>query len=169
MKIALLIIDLQPVYVEGIVPRPELERVCEYINYTAEMLRDAGHVVVQVRDIEGAEHADDAQYRMIPQIEVSDEDLHVDKVHPNAFWQTDLEQMLNDKGVDLVVAAGFAIEYCVTFTYNGALERGFRAVLLQNGFAGAHADTVAAAARDRNLISHTVIEHILAMEGGVGG
>jgi nicotinamidase-related amidase len=38
--------------------------------------------------------------------------------------------------VRFVVVSGFAAEYCVLFTYNGAVERGFGVSLLQKGIAG---------------------------------
>lgn len=46
------------------------------------------------------------------------------------------------------------------FTYNGAVERGYSPVLLQNGLLSRHDDPIAAASLDRNLISHTAVERL---------
>ncbi len=89
---------------------------------------------------------------------VDPSDLIVTKEYSNAFWQTNLEEVLAQQGVKQLILAGYAAEHCVLFTYNGAIERGFSPVLLQNGFTSRHEDTVVAAARDRNLISYPVVE-----------
>lgn len=57
----------------------------------------------------------------------------------------------------LVIVAGFGAEQCVLFTYNGALERGFKAVMLQNGIISSREDIIQATYRDRDLISDPVI------------
>lgn len=44
--------------------------------------------------------------------------------------------MLRERGVEFVIVSGFAAEYCVLFTLNGAEERGFGASLLQHGISG---------------------------------
>ncbi|MNI87084.1 putative hydrolase [compost metagenome] len=90
-----------------------------------------------------------------------DSDLRVAKESGNAFWNTELEQVLARHGVKLVIIAGFAAEQCVLFTYNGAEERGFRPVILQNGILSTHNDAVDATYRDRNVISYPVVEFLI--------
>ncbi|MNW20834.1 Isochorismatase family protein [compost metagenome] len=70
--------------------------------------------------------------------------------------------MLKNHGVELLIISGFSAEHCVQFTYNGASERGFRPVLLQNGILSAHSDVITAAYRDRNLISYPVIQYLIS-------
>ncbi|WP_235426962.1 cysteine hydrolase family protein [Cohnella kolymensis] len=97
----------------------------------------------------------------IPQIEVDAKDIVVKKEFSNAFWHTELEQILNGNGVELAIIAGFAAEQCVLFTYNGALERGFKAVMLQNGIISSKDDVIHTTYRDRDLISDPVIAFLV--------
>lgn len=66
-----------------------------------------------------------------------------------------------EQGIDLLILSGYAAEHCVLFTYNGALERGFKAVLLQNGILSSQSDVIPATYRDRSLISYPVIEALV--------
>lgn len=160
MKIGFLVIDLQPVHLKG-VDKQAVERACEYINYVADMLRSKNHVIVHIQDIEGMDESNKESFRTIPEISVAEHDLIVTKEYSNSFWKTDLEQILKDKGVELLIIAGNAAEHCVLFTYNGAGERGFKPVILQNGILSTYADAITSMCRDRNLVSHTVIQYLI--------
>lgn len=161
MKIALLIVDMQPVHVQGQVDERKINRACEYINYVAGQLRSKNQVVIHVQDVEGMTEDNRELYAVIPEVPVYDSDLRVAKESGNAFWNTELEQVLARHGVRLVIIAGFAAEQCVLFTYNGAEERGFRPVILQNGVLSTHSDAVDATYRDRNVISYPVVEFLI--------
>ncbi|HEY2494346.1 MAG TPA: cysteine hydrolase, partial [Paenibacillus sp.] len=59
-----------------------------------------------------------------------------------------------------VIIAGFAAEHCVLFTYNGAIERGFKPVILQQGILSTQSDVIISTYRERNMISYPVIEYL---------
>ncbi|QDH20331.1 isochorismatase family cysteine hydrolase [Saccharibacillus brassicae] len=157
MKIAFLIIDMQIVHLEG-VPQSKIDKVCEYINHVSGVMRAAGHPIIHIQDIEGMTEETEGSYRTIEEIVFESPDQALSKQYSNAFWQTKLEETLAQHGIERVILAGFAAEHCVQFTYNGAVERGLSPVLLQNGILSRHDDAVAAAYRDRNLISYPVVE-----------
>ncbi|GKU77445.1 cysteine hydrolase family protein [Paenibacillus sp. L3-i20] len=161
MKIGFLIIDLQTIHVQDRVDKTEINKACQYINYVSKLLRTKEHVVVHIQDIEGMNDATKDKYNIIPEVHIADTDLKVSKKFSNAFWQTELEQLLKSHGVELLIISGFAAEYCVLFTYNGATERGFKPVLLQNGFLSINSDMIASTYRDRNVISYPAIEYLL--------
>ncbi|TYP73768.1 cysteine hydrolase family protein [Paenibacillus methanolicus] len=160
MKIALLIIDMQHLFVKDAPVYPDLSRACEYINYTARLLRDSGHLVVHVQDMEEATSAAPEKLGIIEEITQADGDRYIEKMWSNAFWNTELEELLAEQAVGLVVVAGYAAEHCVTFTFNGARERGFKAAILQNGILGEKPDSVPIVARDRSLVSYTVLDYL---------
>jgi nicotinamidase-related amidase len=83
------------------------------------------------------------------------------KEFSNAFWKTDLEQLLRENGVEFVIVAGFAAEQCVTFTINGAIERGFQAAVLQKGVLSTQPEAIPSIYRDRHMISYPVIEFLM--------
>jgi nicotinamidase-related amidase len=138
MKIGFLVVDMQESIVRDKLDQKAIDRACEYINHVADMLRSSDHVVVHVQDVEGMEDSNSKAYRIISEVDVNEKDLTVTKESSNAFWQTDLEQILKSHGVELLIISGFAAEECVLFTYNGAMERGFRPVMLQNGILSTH-------------------------------
>ncbi|GIP50615.1 hypothetical protein J53TS2_42060 [Paenibacillus sp. J53TS2] len=159
MKPALLIIDMQQAFLNHPRIQSEVAGACEYINAVADMFREAGRPVVVVQDKDGGEGT--PGYEVIPEVKLAESDLRISKAWNNSFWKTDLEQLLREQGTDFVVVCGFAAEHCVTFTFNGAVERGFGAAILQKGILGEHPDSVAAVYRDRSLISYSVIRAIL--------
>ncbi|MBB6677828.1 isochorismatase family protein [Cohnella lubricantis] len=160
MKIGFLVIDMQAIHLQG-VEQNFIDVAAEHINYVADVIRSNGHVVVHIQDIEGMEDSNKDSFNIIPDIQVEDSDLIVTKEASNSFWQTNLEQLLKERDVELLIISGFAAEHCVLFTYNGAAERGFRPVLLQNGILSRHPDIITSTYRDRNLISHPVIKYLV--------
>lgn len=161
MKIALLIVDMQNVFLQDQKKSAALREACEHINYVADRLRSINHCVIHIQDIEGAQELDSDLYDFIPEIKIEKNDLRITKEASNSFWNTGLEQILLDQEVDLVIVSGFAAEYCVLATYNGAIERGFHAVMLQNGVLSTKNDAVLHTYRDRNVISYPVIDYIV--------
>ena len=153
MKIGFLVIDMQAVHLQG-VEAQMINNACEHINYVAELLRSNDHPVIHVQDIEGITEANRGEFDTISEIQIKDTDLMLTKEYSNSFWKTELEQILRDRGVEVLIIAGNAAEHCVLFTYNGARERGFNTVILQNGILSKYQDVITATYRDRNLISH---------------
>ncbi|WP_152393587.1 cysteine hydrolase family protein [Paenibacillus guangzhouensis] len=159
-KIALLVVDMQRLFLEDHMEKFEVARACEYINHVADQLRTNGHCVVHVQDVEDAREDNAAQLDFIPEVHVEANDLHVKKMHSNAFWQTELEQMIRDQGVGMVIVSGFSADQCVLFTYNGAIERGFNTVMLEKGIVSTP-EVVTMTTRDRHMISYPVIEFMV--------
>ncbi|MUT68558.1 isochorismatase family protein [Paenibacillus sp. NEAU-GSW1] len=161
MKMALLILDMQKHFLQEKMKEFKVPRACIYINYVADLLRSKGHCVIHVQDVEGADESNMEAIGFLPEIEIHPGDKRISKQYANAFWKTDLEQILHESGVDLVIVSGFAAEQCVLFTYNGALERDFKCVMLQNGIISSKDDIIVATYRDRDLISDPVIASLV--------
>ncbi|MDF2934733.1 MAG: isochorismatase [Paenibacillaceae bacterium] len=161
MKIALLIVDMQLAYLGDCVKESGAEDACEYINYVSERLRAKGHCIVHVRHLSPGQSKDDLACEIIPQVNIGQDDHTVWKNFNNAFWQTELEELLRKEKVDLVIVSGFSAEYCVTFTYGGGTERGFKTVMLQKGIVSKNPSVVPEVTRDRNMISYPAIDAIL--------
>ncbi|AIQ14298.1 cysteine hydrolase family protein [Paenibacillus durus] len=160
MKIGFLIIDMQTIHLQDL-EKKIIDRACEYINYVSDLLRSNDHVVIHVQDIEGLKEPNRDLYNSVPEIQTEEKDLILTKENSNAFWKTELEQILLKQSVELIIISGFAAEHCVLFTYNGAIERGFKPVLLQNGILSNNSDVITSTYRDRNLISYPVVEYLI--------
>lgn len=162
IKIAFLIIDMQNLFLQGEMEKLPVNNACEYINHVSGLLRSKGHLVVHIQDMEGANEDTDPEARnIISEITVEPQDCRVKKEFSNAFWKTDLETLLRDQEVGLVIVAGFAAEHCVTFTINGAIERGFQTAALQKGVLSTQTEAITSLYRDRHMISYPVVEFLM--------
>ncbi len=56
----------------------------------------------------------------------------VDKPGKGAFYQTDLELMLKNRGIDTLLVCGVTTEVCVNTTVREANDRGFRCIVLSD-------------------------------------
>ena len=54
----------------------------------------------------------------------------IDKPGKGAFYQTDLELMLHQRGIDTLLVCGVTTEVCVNTTVREANDRGFRCIVL---------------------------------------
>lgn len=80
---------------------------------------------------------------------------------------TGLEELLRARGVDTLVVAGVATEYCVLHTVLDALGQGFRVFLLRDGCAGIGGGAVQAAL-DRMQAAGAILVSLHGREGGAG-
>lgn len=158
MNIALLIIDVQEAFIGNRKGEKEYSATFEYINETANLFRKADKPVIIVRDIEGGN--DDA-FQNVKELIVEDRDIEILKVFSNSFWKTSLEEILKEKGIDFIVLCGNAAEHCILATYNGAIERGFGAAMLQHGVFAEHPNGLLDMYNNRALISYKVISYML--------
>jgi len=159
-KIAFLVIDMQKNCKEATCCKASFEKALEYINEISEYFRDKNQPVVIIQDVE-AGGPDTEGFKCVEELVVSNNDFFVHKTCSNAFWETDLDNILKSQGVDCVVISGFAAEHCVLFTYNGAIERGYNAFLLQNGIAGFDDEEIKRIQSLRSVISYEALEYFL--------
>lgn len=136
MNIALLIIDMQKEFYKEKHLKPMFKKALEYINEISQIFRAAGKPVIIVQDEEAGQGPGSEGFENITELQIKDQDKSIYKFYSNAFWKTDLDDLLKSLNIEFLVISGFAAEHCVLFTYNGALERGYGASLLQHGIAG---------------------------------
>lgn len=159
-KVALLIVDMQINCKESTSCTASFERAVEYINEVSEYFRDRNLPVVIIKDIEAGGPGTDG-FECVDELIVSQGDIQVCKSYCNAFWETELDDVLKAEGVDAVIVCGFAAEHCLLFTYNGARERGYKSFLLQNGIAGFDDDEIRRMQLLRPVISYDALEYFL--------
>ena len=158
MKCALLIIDMQVGYLEEYSDQNPVKNCIDYINYVSALFRAANQPVIHIQDFSEADDMTAEQLAISPLVTQTATDIVVQKTFSNGFHKTKLADTLNALGVDLLVLSGQAAEHCVVFTYNGAAENGYPAVILQGGVTSQNANLVKALMEDRNLVSHTVLK-----------
>lgn len=126
---ALLLIDLQETYRDGVM---RLENVEPAIREAAELLgraRAAGIPVIHVRHDAGPGSPYDVSAaigQISPEVAPEGDEAVVTKSYPSAFVGTDLEERLRAAGVQDVIVAGFMTHMCVNSTARSAFSLGFR-------------------------------------------
>lgn len=161
MKSAFLIIDMQKGCREFCKCQREFDEAVDYINEAASLFRKNGLPVVRVSDIEVGEGLDSKNFEFVDSIIINENDIVIHKEYNNAFFKTELHNKLQELGVEFVVISGFAAEYCVLFSYNGAKEMGYGVSLLQNGIAGVEYDEVKKMQLIRPVVSIDALEYFL--------
>ncbi len=132
MKAALLVVDMQKEFFGEEGSKPSLMAAVEYINYSMDIFRKAGCPVIVVQDSE----AQGEGFQVYEGLTVQPGDARIVKDYGNAFWKTELEELLHKQGIEFVAICGYAAEYCIHATYNGARERDFEPTLIQHAIAG---------------------------------
>jgi len=156
-RTAVLVIDMQNDFVEEGAPLefPEGRRVIPAIQKILDAARSRGMAVVYAAHVHRPGGADMGIHRDLYPPVAAGEAL-VDggrgvEIHPelaplpgepvvkkhryNSFYATDLEIILRGLGVETVVLTGMTTECCVLGTARGALERGFRSLVVKDACA----------------------------------
>jgi nicotinamidase-related amidase len=134
MASVLLVVDVQKNMLFPPRPVPGAAVVGPAIEYLIERAREAGALVVHIRNNGSAEDPDapgSPGWQLV--YGVRDGEPVVDKHEDDAFVGTGLEELL--PAATRVVVVGMQSEYCVRATSLGALERGYPVTLVR----GAHA------------------------------
>jgi nicotinamidase-related amidase len=148
---ALLVIDVQ----NGVVERAhERERVIANINTLVAKARAEDVPVVWVQHTgERLERGSEA-WQYVPELVRRDEEPLVHKTYGDSFEDTDLEELLAERGVGRVVVTGAQTDACVRSTLHGAMVRGYDVTLV--GDAHTTEDlTGYGAPPPRQVIAHT--------------
>jgi nicotinamidase-related amidase len=155
---AFLIIDMQEGYIGDKRETEAFANTVTHINYVSDLFRKAGKPVIFVKDIS---EGDTSEYDYVSELVKIKEDDEIKKLDNNSFWNTTLHELLQKKNVDFIVLAGQAAEYCVTATYFGALERGYKTVMLQNGILAVTPSGLETINDLRPLISYSSLKNFL--------
>jgi nicotinamidase-related amidase len=137
MKPALLILDPQNDFFGDDNPNlAEFQAAVPTINAAIALFRQRGWPVVFVQHSSSSKPAGSYAWAIHEQFDCRPDDTRLSKRHYNAFWETELDALLQSGRVDFVVVAGYVAEFCVLSTVRGALERGYRSAILADGIAG---------------------------------
>ena len=125
---ALLMIDLQNTYREGLMTLDGVEPAIVEAQALLQRARRAGIPIIHVRHDAGAGSPYDVSARIG---QISDEvapqgdEAVITKAYPSAFVGTDLQARLEQAGVKNVIVAGFMTHMCVNSTARSAFSLGY--------------------------------------------
>jgi nicotinamidase-related amidase len=126
---ALLVIDVQCALFGAKPPPLEADAVIRKINDLTARARKA---VVPVYFIQHDGNEEDGVvpltpgWQLWPDLQTDPQDRFLRKTTCDAFFETALESQLRSSGIENVVIAGYATEFCIDSTVRNATSKGFR-------------------------------------------
>jgi nicotinamidase-related amidase len=137
-KSALVLIDCQNTYREGIMQLEGVEPALEQCAALLKRARDAGTPVIHIQHDAGAGSPYDTKARIGAIADVvapAAGEKVITKAYPSSFEQTDLDQELKRLGVTDLVLAGFMTHVCVNSTARAAFNHGYANTVVANATA----------------------------------
>jgi nicotinamidase-related amidase len=134
--IVLLVVDMQVGLFEGHSPRWDADGVIHRINRVAKAVRAAGGMVVFVQhdDPQGGvlEPGTDG-WQILPTLQRTDKDLVIRKQACDAFYETELPDILEECSAQRLIITGCATDFCVDTTVRAAASRDYEVVVVADG------------------------------------
>ncbi|WP_068717833.1 cysteine hydrolase family protein [Vibrio tritonius] len=129
MKIALLVIDVQQALFDT-TPKPyKALEVVEYINQLCNWARESSYPVIYIQHEEQELEVDTPQWQLYEALQPQTDDLFVRKTTPDSFLGTNLQELLQEQGVDRLIICGYATDFCVDTTTRRAAGLGYPILL----------------------------------------
>jgi nicotinamidase-related amidase len=132
MTSALLVIDVQKGLCTGTWAAFEIDRVIANINTVAAKARAAGAPVVFIQHEadEDLLRFESEGWQLDERLEAAPEDLRLRKTACDSFHKTQLQALLQSRGVDRLVVCGLQSDFCVDTTVRRALALGYPVTLV---------------------------------------
>lgn len=132
------------------------------------VVQNIAHVLTRARasrvPVIWVQHGDDELppgspgWQWVAELQPDPQELRIDKRHNSSFEDTPLLAELDHLGVNHVVLAGAATNWCIRATAYGALERGFDLTLVADGHTTADLDLGAG----RRIPAESIVEDLNA-------
>jgi nicotinamidase-related amidase len=126
---AVIVIDAQNEYVSGKLALPGVDAALNNISILLKAARAAGAPVIHVQHkgrAGGLFDPDADSFKLASQAASESGEAIVEKPLPNAFAQTNLQDVLTKTGKKSLIVAGFMTHMCVSSTVRAALDLGYR-------------------------------------------
>ena len=132
-KMALLVIDVQKGLFEKSTPIYQAEKFLENLNTLIARARqqDVSVIFVQHSNEKLLVKGSDA-WQLHPKIQALTGEFTIHKLHGDAFIETSLEDELQKRNVGVVFITGLVTHGCVRATSLGALQHGYKVVLVRD-------------------------------------
>jgi nicotinamidase-related amidase len=133
IKPALLVIDVQNAYLNGMAQR-EKEVAMLNINYYIQLFRNHGYPIIRIYHYSkqfGPEQGTE-QFEFPSSVLIKPDDPKVIKTYPDGFNKTDLNKVLKEKECNTVFLCGLSAVGCVLATWIGAQNNDYKAFLIKD-------------------------------------
>ena len=123
MNMALLVIDMQKVFLKGN-SKNSMENAAEYIGYTINLFSKNSKKIVWIQD----EDEEDGNiygtegFEIIDLLSPLQNEKRIIKHYGNSFTKTELLEYILGEKIDTIIITGYCAEHCILSTYRGALD-----------------------------------------------
>ena len=180
---ALINVDLQNCFVDATTDGRQL---LDRVNRLAEACREAGILVVHTRHVlrpdgsdmgilgelmpwikGGVLNNDAASAALHEDLIIDPRDVILDKPRFGAFYGTNLEQILRERGIDTLIISGISTPACCDTTAREGTARDFRVLFLSDGTATAGPDAASLQKATLEIVSDTFAQVLTLEELGL--
>jgi nicotinamidase-related amidase len=130
MSTALLVIDMQEAVLAGCA---DADGVIARINDLSRRATEVGVPVIFIQHEDDELVKGSSGWRLAESLDRGDGAIVVEKTYRDSFEATDLQSLLDRRGVRRLVVTGAHSDFCVQTTALSALVRGFDVVLVRDG------------------------------------
>lgn len=146
MKQALLIIDVQNAMIAVDNPVYHADNAIRNIQslITKAKNKNIPIIYVQHNENEGEFKTHTLTWQIFDGIKPSDEDIIIQKFESDAFYQTNLKEVLDNLSIDQLVIAGMQTDHCVNATSTRAVELGYLVTIIKDAHSTWESDGISA-------------------------
>ncbi len=117
-------------------PRHDADGLVYRLNALTAKLRADGHPIIFLQHCGPAGddlHPSQPGHAFHPDLDVSPDDIILEKSSCDAFLGTQLAEILSERGIRRLIVTGCASDFCVDTTVRSALARGYETVVPADG------------------------------------
>ena len=132
---ALIIIDMQKGCFKAESPKFETSEVIKRINCLSKTFRESDSPVIFIQQDSSKWNRfipNTTEWEILSELEVSSEDISINKTANDAFYQSSLNSILKKSNVTELFITGFATDFCVEATIQSALTKDFDITVVKN-------------------------------------
>ncbi|ROP50032.1 nicotinamidase-related amidase [Enterobacter sp. BIGb0383] len=144
-KRVVMVVDMQ----QGVFATPRIQREQCVAQINRLTLAADQVIFIQHAEAGGLEEGSEG-FALLPELEQPSGALFVTKTACDAFYRTELEQVLREHAIDSFVMCGCATDYCVDTTLKNGASRGYAITVAED----AHTTANRPAAPATTLIAH---------------
>ena len=132
-KLCLVVVDMQNCFFnENESPKEPYKEEIETMAEAIRLFHEYGREVIMINYV-GETHSGSTDRRFIEELGDVEPCTVVEKHHMSSFYNTQLADIIMEKGYDAVLVCGAYAEYCVMATYWGAGDHDINPFLLAGG------------------------------------
>lgn len=157
---ALLVIDVQ----NGLTARKLYcaEAFFNAVNEAVRKFRERGDIVIYVQHNNKQLASGTNAWEIDSKLKYKNDDIILQKKHGDAFKDTGLKTILNDKGIEEVLVCGLVSHGCVKYTCKGGAKLGYTVSLLKDGHTNWHQDAASKICETEAELEELGIHSVLA-------